>query len=318
MERIVLDTDLAMGVPGSDIDDGFALALAHADPDIRLEMITTVNGNTDVESATALSLELVRRLGIHDVPVIKGAAAPLTRPQQRRSAPAEIAGRSGVGMSPAPGYAAAALAEHVMRHPGEITVVAIGPLTNIATAIALEPRLPGAVKELVMMGGVFLGSTGVRDMPGEFNVWSDPEAAAAVLRCGAPQRWVGLDVTLMVRLNRQHAARLAAAEGDFGRFAGEATGAWIDHLRGQNPGSRQDADSCAMHDPLAVAALTRPDLLSWTDAAVEVVTGNGPARGVMIADLRRGSMPPPANARIATGVDADAFTQHFLGAIETL
>ncbi len=318
MERIVLDTDLAMGAPGSDIDDGFALALAHADPNLRLELITTVNGNTDVDSATALSLELVHRLDVRGVPVVKGAAAPLTRPDLRRSAPPELIRRYGVGRSPAAGYAAAAIADLVTRHPGEITVVAIGPLTNVAAAIALEPRLPGMVKELVMMGGVFLGTTGSRQMPGEFNVWSDPEAAAAVLRCGAPQRWVGLDVTLKVRLTRQHAARLAAAQGPFGRFAGAATTAWIDHLRAQHPGSPEDADSCAMHDPLAVAAVTRPDLLTWTDAAVDVATGDGPARGVMVADLRRGSTPPPANARIATAVDAAGFTRHFLDAIETL
>src|SRR4051794_34979621 len=184
MERIILDTDLAMGAPGSDIDDGFALALAHADTGIRLEMITTVNGNTDVESATALSLELVDRLGIRDVPVIKGAASPLTHPERRRTAAPDLLNRYGVGMQPTRGYAPAAIADLVMTNPGEITVVAIGPLTNIAAAIALEPRLPGAVKEFVMMGGIFLGITGHREMPGEFNVWVDPEAAAAVLRCG--------------------------------------------------------------------------------------------------------------------------------------
>jgi purine nucleosidase len=318
MERIILDTDLAMGAPGSDIDDGFALALAHADADIQLEMITTVNGNTDVESATVLSLELVHRLGIENVPVIKGAAAPLAHPERRRGAPPEVLSQYGVGMEPTPGYAPAAIADLVMRNPGEITVVAIGPLTNIAAAIALEPRLPGAVKEFVMMGGVFLGTMAHRDMPGEFNVWVDPEAAAAVLRCGAPQRWVGLDVTLQVRLTREHAARLSAAEGSFSQLAGTATEAWIDHIHARNPGNPLDADSCAMHDPLAVAALTRPDLLTWADAAVDVVTGDGIARGVMVTDLLQSATPPEPNARIATAVDVDGFTKHFLGAIETL
>lgn len=316
--RIILDTDLAMGAPGSDIDDGFALALAHADPEIQLDMITTVNGNTDVESATALSLELVKRLGIEGVPVIKGAAAPLTHPERRRAAPPAVINKYGVGQRPTPGYAPAAIAELVMRHPGEITIVAIGPLTNIAAAIALEPRLPGALKELVMMGGVFLGTTSHREMPGEFNVWVDPEAAAAVLRCGAPQRWVGLDVTLQVRLTREHAARLSAAQGSFSRLAGASTLAWIDHTEAQNPGDTSQAGSCAMHDPLAVAALTRPDLLNWSEAAVDVVTGDGIARGVMITDLLHGATPPEPNVRIATGVDVGGFTQHFLAAIESL
>lgn len=318
MERIILDTDLAMGAPGSDIDDGFALALAHADPDVTLELITTVNGNTDVESATALSLELAQRLAIGEVPIVKGAATPLTHPERRRTAPAEVIERYGVGLRPTPGYAPAAIAELVMAHPGEITIVAIGPLTNIAAAIALEPRLPGAVKELVMMGGVFLGTMGRRDMPGEFNVWVDPEAAAAVLRCGAPQRWVGLDVTLQVRLTREHAARLSAADGSFSQLAGASTTAWIDHLRERNPGDQRNADSCAMHDPLAVAALTRPDLLTWSEAAVDVVTGDGIARGVMITDLLHGATPPQPNVRIATAVDVDGFTDYFLGSIERL
>ena len=88
MPRIILDTDLAMGAPGSDIDDGFALALAHADPEIELELITTVNGNTDVESATILSGELARRLGLKNVPIVRGAAAPFTHPEVVRT-PAE-------------------------------------------------------------------------------------------------------------------------------------------------------------------------------------------------------------------------------------
>ena len=85
MVRIILDTDLAMGAPGSDVDDGFALALAHADPDISIELITTVNGNTDVESATILTAELARRLGIEEIPIVKGAAAAFTHPEIRRT-----------------------------------------------------------------------------------------------------------------------------------------------------------------------------------------------------------------------------------------
>lgn len=318
MNKIILDTDLAMGAPGSDIDDGFALALTHADPDLRLELVSTVNGNTDVESATALSLELLRRLGVDDVPVVKGAATPLTHPETRRTAPDDVIKSYGVGLSAAPGYAPAVIAERIMAEPGEITLVAIGPLTNVAAALAMEPGLVTAVKEIVIMGGVFLGITGHRGMPGEFNVWSDPEAAAAVLRSGAKQRWVGLDVTLQVRLTRAHARRLAASPGDFASFAGIATEAWIDHQQQDLPGSPQDQDSCAMHDPLAVAAVCHPELITWADARVDVITGDVPGRGMMITDLLTSADPPPPNARIAVGVDVDAFTDHFLGLIGTL
>jgi purine nucleosidase len=235
-----------------------------------------------------------------------------------RSASQEVVERYGVGLSPAPGYAAAAIARHVMDNPGEITIVAIGPLTNIAAAIALEPRLAGTVKEIVIMGGIFLGTMPNRDMPGEFNIWVDPEAAAAVLRCGAPLRFVGLDVTLQVRLTREHAAQMTSSTGEFSQLAGESSIAWIDYLHERNPGDIDSIDSCAMHDPLAVAALTRPDLLTWQDAAVEVVTGDGIARGVMITDLRYGAEPPQANCRIATAVDAAGFMDYFLAAVTRL
>ena len=317
MQRIILDTDLAMGAPGSDIDDGFALALAHADPGLRLDLVTTVAGNTDVESATLLTAELARRLGL-DVPVVKGAAAALVRPQVVRTPAEHVEALRGSVAPPVPGYAAAAIAEHVMAHPGEITVVAIGPLTNVAAALNLEPRLAANVRELVVMGGAFLRTMPSRRMPGEFNVWSDPEAAQAVLRSGVPQRWVGLDVTLQVRLTRDHARRLAAGGTAFGRFAGEATTAWIDHVAAENPGSEVDRDSCPMHDPLAVAVVTRPDLVTTREVAVEVVTGEGPARGVLLTDLRESADPPPANARVATAVDVDGFLEHFLSLVGDL
>jgi purine nucleosidase len=206
----------------------------------------------------------------------------------------------------------------VMANPGEITIVAIGPLTNVAAALLLEPRLAQNVAEIVIMGGVFFGTRPNRDMPGEFNVWTDPESAAAVLRSGARLRWVGLDVTLKVRLSREHAQRMLAADTDFAPFAGEATLAWIRHLQQQNPGSPADADSCAMHDPLAVAVVSHPELVTFVDAHVSVVTGDGLARGVMITDLLRSANPPAANCRVAVSVHADAFTAHFLRLITGL
>jgi purine nucleosidase len=318
VRRIILDTDLAMGTPGSDVDDGFALALAHADPNLQLDLITTVNGNTDVESATILTGELVRRLNIADVPIVKGAAASFTHPEVTRK-PADSVLALADRVRPAmEGYAAVEMARHVMAHPGEITIVAIGPLTNVAAAILLEPRLAVNVAEIVIMGGMFFGTMPDRTMPGEFNVWVDPEAAAAVLRCGAPLRWVGLDVTLKVRLTRAHAERMRSADSSFAPFAGEATLGWIEHSRRRHPGDPDAGNSCAMHDPLAIAVTTHPELVRFVDAHVSIVTGDGLARGVMITDLLRSDAPPPANCQVAVSVDASAFTEHFLNLITGL
>ncbi len=201
----------------------------------------------------------------------------------------------------------------MLANPGEITVVAIGPLTNVPAALLLEPAVASAVKEIVIMGGIFFNPMPSWGIPGEFNVWVDPEAAAAILRSGAPQRWVGLDVTMQVRLNRDHARQMLAAPTPFAPFAGEATLGWIDHLAEQNPGDPVEADSCAMHDPLAVAVLTRPDLVEFVDAAVSIRTGDGEDRGVMIVDSGESDDPAPTNCRVARSVDADGFIAHFLG-----
>jgi purine nucleosidase len=317
LNRIILDTDMAMGAPGSDIDDGFAFALAQADPDIRIELLTTVNGNTDVESATLLSLNLAERLGCTEIPVVRGAAAPLLYPNRARGASAELRATYG-GRSAAPGHAAEEIVKLVMANPGEITIVAIGPLTNIAAALSLEPLLATTAREIVIMGGIFLGQTLKATMPGEFNVWCDPEAAYAVLHSGAKLRWVGLDVTMQVRVTREHATQMAASASAFSSFAGEFTTAWIDHMKAANPGDPQQGDSCAMHDPLAVAVVTKPELVTWRPAYVDVVTGEGISKGVMVTDLLTSAEPPEANCEVATAVDVDGFMSHFLSTISRL
>lgn len=312
--RILLDTDLAMGAPGSDIDDGFALALALADPDLEVEMVTTVSGNTDVETATTLTLAMLERLGRADVPVHKGASQALRG--WRREPPATPPTRAGRG--PEPGYAAVRLVERVLAEPGALTIVAIGPLTNVALALALEPSLAEHVKQIVVMGGVFLRQTNRSQMPGEFNAWADPDAAAIVLASGAPLRFVGLDVTLQVRLTSDDATAMAASGRDFGQFAAACTQEWIGYVEREHPGDPREHGSCALHDPLAVAVVSRPGLVTWRPAYVQVETASRTSRGVMVADLLASEDPPEPNCEIATEVDSAAFRKLFLERIRGL
>jgi purine nucleosidase len=285
LTRIILDTDLAMGAPGSDIDDGFALALALADPGLSVELVTTVGGNSDVATSTRLTRELLTVLRRSDVPVVQGA--------------------------PVDANAATEIVRRVRAEPGALTIVAIGPLTNVARALALDPEVARDVREIVVMGGVFLEQTNVAAMPGEYNFWCDPDAAQAVMESGAPLRLVGLDVTRRVRLTRTDAAALADG-GEFGRLASRHTLGCIDFQELVKPREEIEQGSCALHDPLAVAVVTRPDLVTWTDAHVAVETAGRFTRGVAVADLLMWENPPTPNCRIATAVDADAFRSLFV------
>lgn len=304
MHRIILDVDLAMGAPGSDIDDGFALAWALADPDLQVDLVTTVNGNTDAGSATALTLELLHRLGCDDLPVHRGAERPLLQSKHRQGTiPDDVVVRD-----PRPEPAAAAMVEHVLAHPGQITLVAVGPLTNVALALRMHRDFASSLKSLVVMGGRFEPPESVGH--GEFNIWNDPEAAQIVLDSPVTARWVGLDVTTQVRMSRDEAVELSGDSRPFAAFAGAHTVAWIDHI---HAGPTDGSSSCAMHDPLAVAAVSHPELLTWRPAHLTVDLTE-PGLGTTTATFDA----TDANAEVAVAVDTVGFHRLLLERLRSL
>lgn len=288
--RIILDCD-----PG--VDDALAMLLAYASPEIVLEAVTTVVGNTDVGTATANALRVAALAGRTDVPVFRGCARPIRAPFERRWA--SVHGADGLGdaglpaaaSGPAPGHAVDEIIARVLAAPGEITLCPIGPLTNVALAIVKQPEIVPALKGIVLMGGAAFGP-GNASPHAEFNFFVDPEAAAIVLSAGAPVVLVGLDVTRKAPITDEWLDRLAAASR-----VGPAMAAML-----RTYGS---ADPC-LHDPCAVAYLLRPDLFTSVEAHLSVVTDSEAVRGAVVATTRdhqlAGRVP---NARVLTGCDAE-------------
>lgn len=316
MHRIILDTDLAMGAPGSDIDDGFAVALAVAEPKIQIDAITTVDGNTDVNSATYLTAQLLNKLGSNP-PLYAGASGPLMDPRRpRECAAGDVALRFTEKVREARIPAAQAIVEHINHHPGELSVVTIGPLTNLAVALQLDPALPTKIASTWIMGGYFSGSQWNNSVPGEFNIWADPEAAQIVLSSGLFPNMVGLDVTYQVTMSQAQAAELSHSHSPFGRYAGQCGLEWIEVLRKRYPRSATHG-KFHLHDPLTVAALADPSLVEWEDAHVEIPL-HSVARGMTIADTTAPEGGPQPNCRIARGVQSERFVDDFIVKMQSL
>lgn len=294
---IVIDTDNSLGELGSEVDDAFALAAAVGDPAVDLLGVTTVFGNTDAVSVADLTRDLFDGLGLPDMPIHTGAAHPMKR-----------ALRSVIRDVPDSADAVEALSTYIAERPGELVLIAIGPLTNVARLIRARPDAARQLREIVVMGGSFLRTTWRGDFPGEFNFWNDPDAVATVLESGVPLRLLGLDVTEQVRLTHADAEALTALDGPLGRLGGFAT-PWIEATAARRPRDPIAAQSCAMHDPLAVAAVGHPGMFEWVDAHVRIETESELTRGVIVADLLMRRDPPAANARIAVGVRTEEAKQ---------
>ena len=303
MQKVVWDMD-----PG--IDDALALILALKSPEIQVLGITTVAGNAPVEMTSANARRVLEYLDAGSIPVAMGAANPLNHPLEDALGHHGLDGLGNRGLpSPlTPLYSAKAwdfLARLVLDAPGELTLVATGPLTNVAYAFELHPELPGLLARLVLMGGAY-GLTphgkGNRTPCAEFNVWQDPEAAHVVFNSGADIFAVGLDISMdpVACLNSQHLGQLKTRHTPAARLVAQLVEYEVKHH-----------GCCRMHDPLALATLLDASLFDFISARVEVVKGGGWDRGA----TRILSSGSSQLVHVASVVDGPRFLKLFLSRI---
>ncbi len=307
MLRIILDTD-----PG--IDDALALFLALSSPEVTLEAVTTVQGNVSVELTTYNALTLLTLAGRTDIPVAYGSAEPLVR---ERIDAGHVHGKSGLGniTLPEPTIAVVEqqavdlIIEKIMSNPGEITLVAIGPLTNIALAVRREPRIAQHVREVVIMGGAVRVPGNVTPSA-EFNIFADPHAAHIVFHAGWPLRLVSLDVTTRVSLQRQQVEALVAHENKIIAATQQMMVFYFDVFA-----PLYGTPTFQMHDPLCLAAAFQPDLITWEPAYVDVELAGTLTLGETVGYFKHPDAPAP-NMQVSVGVDDERFLNMFFERIE--
>lgn len=300
---IIIDTD-----PG--IDDALALVYALNSAQLEVVGVTSVHGNVSVERTTRNALGLIELAcpGAR-IPVARGAAEPL-----HGQAPGDagfVHGIEGLGDMPAlkPRTAAHAMpawqfiCERVAERPGEITLCAIGPLTNLAQALAHSPSVAGQVAGVVIMGGA-LRLPGNITPHAEYNFWVDPDAAAMVLAAPWPITLVGLDVTTQVICSSAYFRNIAKAAPRVGGFIARIAEFYIDFHR-----RHAGLPGCQLHDPSALIALTHPSLFSGEAVTVSVTT-QGECRGQIIQSTLAGAdenrVPAQRNGNITVLTDVDA------------
>ncbi len=297
MTKLIIDTD-----PG--IDDAMAIFFAAAHPGLELLGLTTVFGNVPVATATQNALFLAEMAGLA-IPVAEGAAVPMVQPLAPH--PDFVHGVEGFGDLPPvrpvgraePRPAARYLCETAAAHPGEVTICAVGPLTNLAAALALDPGIAGNVARVVVMGGA-VACPGNVNADAEANIWNDPHAAAAVLSAGWPVTLVGLDVTARVNCTPADFTALARTAPVIGGFLDRAVQFYFRFHR-----ERHGLEGCHMHDPTALIKITDPGLFDVREAPV-AVTLEGAAAG----RTRFGAAGPAV--RVCIGVDAAEVRERFL------
>ena len=307
-EKIIIDTD-----PG--IDDAFAIFYALRSPEIEVLGLTSVYGNASIDQTTHNALALVEMAGA-ECPVAKGAEGPLAI--ECRPYPAMVHGEDGmggcaprrVGQSPVDGDAAEFIIQTANRHQQEVTLVPIGPLTNIALALQAEPNLPELVKRVVLMGGA-ANANGNVTPAAEANIFDDPEAAELVFAADWDVVMLGLDATHQAKLTREHVSLLAKNGGALGQFLEQASEQYFAFHR-----DVVGLDFCHFHDPSALIYCVRPTYFTVQASSVRVVT-EGFAAGKTIAKpisrfTAQEGWDNRARVEVCMGADGSAVLDHYM------
>jgi inosine-uridine nucleoside N-ribohydrolase len=301
--RILLDCD-----PGH--DDAIALLLALASPELELLGVTTVAGNQTLEKTTANAIRVLEFAGRADVTVAAGADRPLVR---EPFVAAYVHGETGLDgpdlpppqSAPVNRHAVDFLADKIREVDGRVTLVPVGPLTNVALLLALHPD--ARPERIVLMGGAI--AEGNVTPAAEFNIWCDPEAAARVFASGIDLTMVDLDVTHKALFTTAHIGRLAGRVGEmvtellrfYDRFHREVYG----------------FEGSPIHDAVAVAHVLRRDIVETKHLNVEIDVESELCRGRTVVDLWRRTEREP-NAHVAVDVDAEAFLELLIERINSL
>jgi inosine-uridine nucleoside N-ribohydrolase len=304
--RILIDTD-----PG--VDDTAAILLALASPELSVEALTIVFGNGNAQDCTRNALTVLETAKREEIPVYPGANRPLMRTTNYGY---NVHGSNAFGginfdpphLRPQTEHAASAIINTIMAHPGEITLVAQGPLTNVALALSLEPRLAKNMKELVLMGGAVL-TFGNVSPAASANLFNDPEAAAMVYQSGAPITQIGLDVCRKIVYKRDEFAQIERAHHPTTDMLARITPhiAQFYQKRKTFP-----ADGYVSYNDVPVIAyLIAPQLFDAQQYYVQISTRDELTRGETVTDIMDIYKQPP-NAKVLMDVDASALKKLFL------
>lgn len=306
MRRFIIDTDTAS-------DDAVALVMALRYPDVKVEAITLVAGNVPVDYGVQNALYTRELCGV-SVPVFRGAATPLMRSLETAQFVHGTDGMGDIGLPlsgrlPNPGHAVDVLVDSINRSPGEITLVALGPLTNIAMALLRDPTLAHKLHRCVVMGGTGQGYGNVTPVA-EYNIWADPEAAHIVFQSGLPLTMVGWDISWKYAVfNAQEAAQLRAVGTPLAQFCIDIQGVVNNFALNETQLAGFD-----LPDPIAMAVALEPEVGVTRKLHVAVETGNGLCRGQTIVD-HLGVTKLPPNIDVVMSASRDRFLKLLYDAV---